>query len=73
MRIALCPRAEKAPGPRPPGGTLPEPEPTHQTTLYLPAALWEQAKLYAVYNRTNLTAVVVEALRAFLKAKRKER
>ena len=46
------------------------PSAVHVTTLHLPRPLWQEAKWYAVTHQTNLTAVVAEALRAFLKASR---
>jgi hypothetical protein len=40
---------------------------TKKVTFYMPDALYQQARIFAVRNRTTLTALLVEGLRARLK------
>jgi hypothetical protein len=37
-----------------------------RTTLLLPVPLWKQAKVRAIYERRDLRAVLLDALRAYL-------
>jgi len=37
-----------------------------KTTVEIPAALWERAKIRAIKDRTDFRSVVVAALRAYL-------
>lgn len=45
---------------------------TVKTTVDLPEPLWRAAKLRAMDERTDLRAVVIAALEAYLKTKRKK-
>lgn len=42
---------------------------TVKTTIALPVSLWEAAKVRAITERTDLRAVVIAALTAYLKTK----
>lgn len=42
---------------------------TVKTTVELPEALWQAAKMRAITERTDLRAVVIAALAAYLKTK----
>jgi len=44
---------------------------TVKTTVVLPAALWESARVHAIEGRTDLRTVVIKALEAYLKASKK--
>lgn len=41
---------------------------TVKTTVVLPRALWEAARIHAIEERTDFRTVVIEALEAYLKA-----
>ncbi len=41
-----------------------------KTTIDLPDALWQKAKILAVQEKTDLRSIVVAALEAYLRAKR---
>lgn len=41
---------------------------TVKTTVVLPAALWESARIHAIEERTDFRTVVIRALEAYLKA-----
>ena len=43
----------------------------HKTTVDLPETLWRAAKIRALDERSDLRAVVIAALEAYLKAKPK--
>lgn len=47
-------------------------ERTVKTTVDLPERLWRAAKVRAVEERTDLRQMVIAALEAYLKAKRRE-
>lgn len=46
---------------------------TVKTTIALPVALWEAAKVRAITERTDLRAVVMAALTAYLKTTKAKR
>lgn len=46
---------------------------TMKTSLALPGDLWRAAKIRAIQEDRNLQDVVAEALRQYLKSKRKEK
>jgi hypothetical protein len=61
MLILLPSKREKMPKPRKPGsGPV-------RTTVLLPAALWEAAKLKALKERTDLRSLIIAGLEAQLK------
>lgn len=41
---------------------------TVKTTVVLPRALWEAARIHAIEERTDFRTVVIKALDAYLKA-----
>lgn len=43
-----------------------------KTTVDLPEALWRAAKIRAMDERMDLRSVIIAALEAYLKAKKKE-
>jgi hypothetical protein len=44
---------------------------TVKTTVVLPRALWEAARIHAIEERTDFRTVVIRALEAYLKASRR--
>jgi hypothetical protein len=57
----------------PKGHSRPEGQGTVKTTVDLPEALWRAVKIRAMDERTDLRAVVIAALEAYLKTRPKRR